>query len=130
MDIVKVRKKKTPPLRIYRIVNFAVPKDHRVKIKESEKRNKYLDVAREKQKKKTTTMEYEGDDDTICNRCARNNPQRIGKGSRRLINQIISRDHPYYSIVKIGEISERSLGDLKRLSVTQTPVKSHQLMLV
>ena len=34
-------------MRICRIVNFAVPADHRVKLKESEKRVKYLDLARE-----------------------------------------------------------------------------------
>ena len=30
-----------------RIVDFAVPTDHRVKLKESEKKDKYLDLARE-----------------------------------------------------------------------------------
>ena len=29
------------------MVNFAVPADHRLKLKESEKRDKYLDLARE-----------------------------------------------------------------------------------
>ena len=33
-----------------RIVDFAVPADHRVKLKESEKRDKYLDLARELKK--------------------------------------------------------------------------------
>ena len=32
-------------------MNFAVPADHRLKLKESEKRNKYLDLARELKKK-------------------------------------------------------------------------------
>ena len=40
-----------------RIVNFALLADHRVKIKESEKRNKYQDIARGLKK----TMEHEGD---------------------------------------------------------------------
>ena len=30
-----------------RIVNFAVPADHRVKLKEPEKKDKYMDLARE-----------------------------------------------------------------------------------
>ena len=34
------------------IVDFAVPIDQRVKLKESEKRDKYLDIARELKKKK------------------------------------------------------------------------------
>ena len=38
-----VNKKK----RTCRIVNFAVPADHRVKLEESEKRKKYVDLARE-----------------------------------------------------------------------------------
>ena len=33
--------------RICKIVNFAVPADHRIKLKECEKKNKYLDLARE-----------------------------------------------------------------------------------
>ena len=33
--------------RTYRIVDFAVPADHRVKLKENEKRHKYLHLARE-----------------------------------------------------------------------------------
>ena len=36
--------------RTWRIVEFNVPVDHRVKLKKSEKRNKYLDLARELQK--------------------------------------------------------------------------------
>ena len=33
-----------------KIVNFAVPADHRIKLKESEKKDKYLDLARELKK--------------------------------------------------------------------------------
>ena len=46
-----------------RIVEFAVPADHRIKLKEKEKRDKYLDLARELKK----TMEDESDGDTNCN---------------------------------------------------------------
>ena len=42
-DIVTVNKKKK---RTCRIVDFAVPADCRVKLKEGEKREKYLDIAR------------------------------------------------------------------------------------
>ena len=45
-DLVIVNKKRT-----YRIVDFAVPVEHKEKQKESEKRNKYLDLAREQEKK-------------------------------------------------------------------------------
>ena len=36
--------------RIYKIVNFAVPADHRIKLKEYEKKDKYFDLARELKK--------------------------------------------------------------------------------
>ena len=36
--------------RICKIVNFAVPTDHRIKLKEYEKKDKYLDLARELKK--------------------------------------------------------------------------------
>ena len=44
-DLVIVRKKRT-----HRIVDFAIFADHRVKLKESEKSDKYLDLAREQKK--------------------------------------------------------------------------------
>ena len=34
-------------------------------------------------------------------------------------------DHPDLSIVQIGQNAEKSPGDLRRLAVTQTPVKDH-----
>ena len=49
------KKKKNKGERICRIVNFADPADpadHRIKLKESEKRDKYLDLAKEMKKKK------------------------------------------------------------------------------
>ena len=45
-DLITINKKG----RTCKIVNFAVPADHRVKLKESEKRNKNLDLARELKK--------------------------------------------------------------------------------
>ena len=52
---IQQKKKKK---RTCKIVGFAVLADHRIKLKESEKKDKYLDLARELKK----TMEYEGDD--------------------------------------------------------------------
>ena len=37
-------------MRTCKIVDFAVPADHRIKLKESEKKDKYVDLARELQK--------------------------------------------------------------------------------
>ena len=50
---------------ICKIVDFAVPADHRIKLKECEKKDKYLDLARELKK----TMEHEGDNYTNCDWC-------------------------------------------------------------
>ncbi len=38
----------------------------------------------------------------------------------------ISEDHPNYWIVEIGQNTKKSFGDLRRLSVTQSPVKDNQ----
>ena len=42
-DLIIINKKK----KICKIVDFAVPADHRINLKESEKKDKYLDLARE-----------------------------------------------------------------------------------
>ena len=41
-----------------------------------------------------------------------------------------SRDHPNHSIVKIGQNTKKSPGDLRKLVVTQTPMENHLLKLV
>ena len=45
--------------------DFAVPTDHRIKLKECEKKDKYLDLARDLKK----TVEHAGDNYTNCNWC-------------------------------------------------------------
>ena len=40
------------------------------------------------------------------------------------------RDYPNDSITENGLNTEKSRGDLRRLAVTQTPVKKHQLILM
>ena len=42
-DLIRINKKE----RTCKIVDFAVPVDHRIKLKECEKKDKYLDLARE-----------------------------------------------------------------------------------
>ena len=75
-------------------------------------------------------MEHQGDGDINCNWCTWNNPQRIDKGTGRLGKKRTSGDHPDYSIIKIGQNTENSPRDLRRLDVDQTPVEDHQLTLV
>ena len=53
-DFIIINKKKEK--KIYKIVDFPVPADHRIKLKKCEKRDKYLDLARELKK----TLEHEG----------------------------------------------------------------------
>ena len=60
-DLEIISKKKN----ICKIIYFAVPTDHRIKLKECEKKDKYLDLARELKK----TMENEGDNYTSRDRC-------------------------------------------------------------
>ena len=79
---------------------------------------------------KKETMEHERDVHTNGNWCVWYNPQRIGKGFGRLGNKRTSGDHPNYSIIKIGQNTEKSPGDLKRLAVTHIPVENPQLTLV
>ena len=55
---------------------------------------------------------------------------KVCKGTERLRNQRTIRDHPGYGLIKIGQNAEKNPEDLRRLAVTQTPVKEHQLTLV
>ena len=54
----------------------------------------------------------------------------IGKRTGGLGNKRSNGDHPNYSIVEIGQNTEKCPGDLGRVAVTQTPVRNHRLTLV
>ena len=71
-----------------------------------------------------------GDGSTNCNWCTCNNPQGIGKDIGKLGNERTSGDQPDYRIIKIGQNTKKSLGDLRRIAVTQTSGENHQLTLV
>ena len=107
--------------RTFRIMNFAVPADHRIKLKESEKKDKYLDLAWELKK----TVEHEIDDLTNCKWCSWYSHQRIGTRTEGFGNNYLN-----YSIIEIGQNSEKSPEDLRRLAVTQTQVNDRQPMLM
>ena len=68
-------------------------------------------------------MEHEGDDDTNDNWYTLNNPQRLGKLTRRGGNQWTGEDHPDYSFMKIGKTPEKDPEDWQRLVVIQTQLK-------
>ena len=65
-------------------------------------------------------MEYEGDGDTNCNR---HSPQRLGKGTERVENQRMNRDHQNDNIVDISHYIENRPGHMSRFAVTRTPGK-------
>ena len=75
-------------------------------------------------------MEHEGDGDTNSKWRIRNGLQRLGKETERAGTSYTSRNRANNSIIKIDQNTEKSSGELKRLSVTLTPVKDHQLILV
>ena len=82
--------------------------DQGVKLKENEKNDKYLDLAWELKK----TIEHERDEYTNCNWWSWHSHQRIEKGTE---------GHSNYYIIEIGQNTEKSPGNLRRLAVTQTP---------
>ena len=55
---------------------------------------------------------------------------RIIKGPGGFGSWQPSGDHPNNSIIENGQNTEKSPGDLRRLAVTQSPVKDHQLTLM
>ena len=59
-----------------------------------------------------------------------NGSEKLGKEIRRVGNWRRNQDHRNYSVSEIGQNIENRLEDLRRLAVTQTPVKDCHLMLV
>ena len=110
-DLIIINRKK----KICKIVDFGVPVDHRIILKESEKKDKYLDFARELKK--------------LWNMKVAIVPIVIGalgtitKGLLKGLEDVkIGRDYPNDSIARNGQIPETSPGNFRRLAVTQTPV--------
>ena len=52
------------------------------------------------------------------------------KGLEDLEDLMTSGDHPNYSSVENGQNTEKSPGHLRRLAVTQIPVKDHRITLI
>ena len=71
-------------------------------------------------------MDHKGDGDTSCNWCTWNGYQSFKNGAGRVENQGTNRDHSNYSIIEIGQNTEKTSGNLRRHAVTQTPVKKLQ----
>ena len=100
--IIKNKKKKK---KIRKIVDFAVPADHKINLKECEKKDKYLDPAREL--KKLWNMNV-----TIV-------PIVIGAFGTIIKGLETGRDYPNDSIAENGQNTEKSPVKLRRLAVTR-----------
>ena len=102
-------------------MDFAVPADHRIKLKESEKKDKYLDLARESKKlwnmKVTIIPIMIGAFGTVTK----------GLGDLEIRGRV---ETIYLYIIEIGQNTEKSPGDLRRVAVIQISVKDHQLTLI
>ena len=117
-DLVIVNKRKST----YWMVD--IPADDRVKIKESEKRDKYLDLDREKNLWTWRWKWY------------KLGLVHLGQSPKDFLKELLdldmttNRDHPDYSIIKIGQNSKKSPEHLGKLIVTQTSGRNHPLKLV
>ena len=109
--------------RICEIVDLDVLIDHGVKLKESEKKDKYLDFTRELKK----TVEQESEVCTNYNWCSWYSHQRNYKGSGGFGRVEIIKT---IGLLRSARILRRVLGDLRRLAVIQTPVEDDQLTLM
>ena len=106
---------------------FAVPADHGIKLKENEKKDKYPKLARKLKKK---PEKHEGDNYTNFDWCFWYSHRRIIKGIGGLGNKRANGDHPNNSVIENGQNTEKGPGDLRRLAITQTLVKFHELRLM
>ena len=109
--------------RTFQIVDFHVSADHRVELKESEKKDQFLDITRGLKKhwnmKVTVIPIVTG---ALFTATKRINACTKGLGNNKkgegYPNRSIDRDRPQYG------------GESRRLVVTQTPVRNHRLTLV
>ena len=90
-------KKKNPTICF--LVDFAVPANHREKIKENEKRVKYVDLL-----ESFKTVEHQGDGETNCSWCTWNGLQVLRKKSGGIGDQKKNRDQPDQSTVRSARI--------------------------
>ena len=121
LDLIIINNKKEI---ICKIMDFAVPADQRVKLKESEQKDKYLYLTRGLKNLWNMNEVY-----INCRWCFCYSHQRINKGTGGHGNKK-SGDHPNYCMIEIGLNTEKDPKNLRRLAVTQTPVKDHQLTLM
>ena len=118
LDLIIIIKKK----RICKAVDFAVPADHRINLKKCEKKDKYLDLARELKKlwnmKVTIVLIVIGTFGTIT------------KGSLKGLEDLDVGGLSKWQHCRERPESWDESWRLEEIAVTQTPVKNHQLTLM
>ena len=75
-------------------------------------------------------MEQENNSDTDYDWCSWYSHQRIITGTRGFGNKKTRGDHPNCYIIVNGQNTDECPRALRRLAVTQTPVKDHQLKMM
>ena len=83
-----------------------------------------------KKNKKNKSVEHEKNGYTNCRWFSWYSHQKFDKRTRSIENKRSRGDNPNYTIVEIGQITENSPGDLRRLIFVHTPVKDHRLTLM
>ena len=104
-------------------MNFVIPVDHKIKMKESEKKDKSPDLARELKNNYGICRWWWYQSQLVPSEQS----PKIDKRTGRLGNQRASGE---YNLIKISQNSEKCLGDLWRLAASQTSTKNHQLTLM
>ena len=108
-------------------MDFAV---HRVKLQESEEKDKYLDLAWELKKKKKLGNIKVRIIPLVIGALGTVTKGLICKRTRGLGNERMSEGTPNYNIAEISQNTEKNPRDMGKLVITQTPVKDHQLTLM
>ena len=118
-DLTIINKKK----RTCKIVDFALPADHRIKLKECEKKDKYLDLARELKKNYGTIIPIViGAFGTVTKGLLKG-LEDLEVGGRVETIQTTA-------VLRTARILRSVLETWGDLPVTQTPVKNHRLTLM
>ena len=115
----KKKKKKQKLAKLWTLLSWLTT----VKLKENEKKDKYL----ERNWKKKWNIKVTFIPIVIALGIV---TKMIIKGTGGIGNKRTSGDHPNYNIPEIGQNTEKSPGDLRRLAVTQISLKDHQLTLM
>ena len=116
--LVLINKKKIA----FYLVDFTFPVDHWLKIKESEKTDKYLDLARGMKNlwnMRVTAIPMVVDALGTVHEGLEKNGE-TGKSKKNW-------DHKDVSIPEIDQNTKKSPGELRRFTVTLIPLKDHQL---